>query len=106
MGWTISRTFENDQGGHFFNSKYGIRVQGSSDTFIAWNPSHFHGTSLQKYPPSSDMVPESYQDGLNFVTPNRIVGLWERYAHKQVTLEELRERNVNDEEEDEEEDEE
>ena len=48
------------------------------------------------------MVPESYQDGLVFVTPNRIQGLWKEYAHQQVTLEELRERNLNDEEEDEE----
>ena len=52
------------------------------------------------------MVPESYQDGLNFVTPNRIAGLWKKYAKKEVTLEELMELNVNNEEEDEEEDEE
>jgi hypothetical protein len=94
IGWTISRTLADDQGGHFFNSTYGIRVKGGSDSLIAWDPSHFHGTSLQDYPPSSDMVSEFFQDGLIFVTPNRIPGLWKKYAQQQVTLDEVRERNV------------
>jgi hypothetical protein len=91
---SVSRTLTNDQGGHFYNSDYGIRVMGCSDSLIVFNPSHFHGTSLQDYSPYSGMVSECYQDGLIFVTPNRIPGLWEKYAQQQVTLEEVRERNV------------
>lgn len=104
IGMTISRTLTNDQGGHFYNSDYGIRVMGCSDTLFVFNPSHFHGTSLQDYSPSSGMVSESFQDTMLFVTPNRIRGLWEKYARQQVTLEEFREMNIlhgDDEEEDE-----
>ena len=90
---TITRTLTNEQGGHFYNSDFGIRVMGCSDSLIVFNPSHFHGTSLQDYSPSSNMVSECFQDGLVFVTPNRIRGLWEKYAQQQVTLEEVRERN-------------
>jgi hypothetical protein len=104
IGWTISQTLEDDNGGHFFNSKYGIRVQGSSDSLVVWNPSHFHGTSLQEYPPSSDRILELYQDGLNFVIPNHITGLWKKYAQQRVTLKEVRKRNVNDEKDEEDED--
>jgi hypothetical protein len=50
------------------------------------------------------MVSESYQDGLNFVTPNRISGLWQKYAQHQVTLKEVREKNLNHEEDEEDED--
>ena len=58
---------------------------------MAWDPSHFHGTSLQEYSPSSNMVSEYYQLGMVCITPNRIPGLWKRYALDQVTLEEVRE---------------
>jgi hypothetical protein len=97
IAWTISRTLADHQGGHFYNSKYGVRVMGGSDTLLAWDPSHFHGTSLQEYSPSSNMVSESYQLGLACVTPNRIPGLWEKYAKEQMTLEELREGVLGDE---------
>lgn len=89
--WTISRTLGNDQGGHFYNSTYGIRVMGHSDSLVAWDPSHFHGTSLQDYSPSSNMVSEFYQVGLACVTPNRIPGLWKKYAMEQATLEQVKE---------------
>lgn len=94
IGWTISRTFEENQGGHFFNSKYGIRVKGSTDTLVAWDPSHFHGTSLQDYSPDSEIIPEYHQVGLLCITPNRIPGLWKKYAEQQVTLEEVREEVI------------
>jgi hypothetical protein len=97
IAWTISRTLANHQGGHFYNSKYGVRVMGGSDTLLAWDPSHFHGTSLQEYSPSSNMVSEFYQLGLACITPNRIPRLWEKYAKKQATLEELREGVLGDE---------
>jgi hypothetical protein len=37
------------------------------------------------------MVSEIYQLGMVCITPNRIPGLWKRYALDQVTLEEVRE---------------
>jgi hypothetical protein len=96
FAWTISRTLADDRGGHFYNSEYGIRVKGGSDSLVVWNPSHFHGTSLQDFPPSSDTISEFHQIGLACVTPNRIPGLWKKYAQKQVTLEEVREGVLSD----------
>ena len=61
----------------------------STDTLIIWDPSHFHGTSLQDYPPSSDMLSNFYQLGFLCITPNRIPGLWKKYTQKQVTLKEV-----------------
>lgn len=73
---------------------------GGSDTLVAWDPSHFHGTSLQDYSPSTDMVSEFYQVGLACVTPNRIPGLWKKYALQQATLEEVRDGVLSDSEND------
>jgi len=91
IAWTISRTFADNQGGHFYNSNYGVRVMGGRDTLFAWDPSHFHGTSLQEYAPSSNMLSEFHQMGLVCITPNRIPGLWKRYAKKEVTLAQVKE---------------
>ena len=96
IAWTISRTLAGHQGGHFFNSKYGIRVKGGSDSLVAWDPSHFHGTSLQDYPPSSDMISEFYQIGLACVNPNSIPGLWESYVQDQASLDQVREGVLSD----------
>jgi hypothetical protein len=96
MAWTISRTLADIQGGHFYNSTYGIRVMGGSDTLVAWDPSHFHGTSLQEYSPSSNMISDFYQVGLACVTPNRIPGLWKMYVEQEVTLEQLKEGVLSD----------
>ena len=67
---------------------------GSTDTLFAWDPSHYHGTSLQYYSPSSEMFSENSQLGLVCITPNRIPGLWNKYAVKQVTSEEVRDRVI------------
>jgi hypothetical protein len=64
---------------------------GGNDTLVAWDPSHFHGTSLQDYSPSSNMVSDFYQVGLACVTPNRMPGLWEKFVLEQATLEEVQE---------------
>lgn len=69
---------------------------GGSDSLVAWDPSHYHGTSLQDYPPTTDMVSEFYQVGLACVTPNRIPGLWEKYAIQQATLKEVRDGVLSD----------
>jgi hypothetical protein len=69
---------------------------GGSDTLVAWDPSHFHGTSLQEYSPSSDMISEFYQVGLACVTPNRIPGLWKKYVEQEATLEQLKEGVLSD----------
>ena len=92
----VSRTLAAHQGGHFYNSDYGIRVMGATDTLFAWDPSHFHGTSLQDYHPSTDMVSEFYQLGLVCITPNRIPGLWKKYAMQEATLEEVRDGVLSD----------
>ena len=56
-------------------------------TIVVWNPSHFHGTSLQDYPPTSQTISEFNQIDLAIVTPSRFLQLWEK---KQVSLQQLR----------------
>jgi hypothetical protein len=102
ISWTVERTLANDQGGHFYNCDYGIRIQGGDDTVVAWDPSHFHGTSLQDYPPTSQTISDFNQIGLAIVTPNRFPQLWKKYIEKQVSLQQLRE-GVESEDEDEDE---
>jgi hypothetical protein len=46
------------------------------------------------------MVSEFYQVGLACVTPNRIPGLWKKYALQQATLEEVRDGVLSDSEND------
>ena len=96
IAWMISRTLADNQGGHFYNSKYGIRVMGGSDTLVAWDPSHFHGTSLQDCSPSSNVVSQFNQVGMACVTPNRIPGLWMKYAMQQATLEQVKDGVLSD----------
>lgn len=98
ISWTVERTLANYQGGHFYNCDYGIRIQGGGDTFVAWDPSHFHGTSLQDYPPTSETISDFNQIGLAIVTPNRIPHLWEKYTRKQVSLQQVREAIESDDE--------
>ncbi|KAF8222669.1 hypothetical protein L208DRAFT_1522299 [Tricholoma matsutake] len=97
--WTISRTLREDQGGHFYNCKYSIRAKGGNDTIVAWDPSHFHGTSLQDYPPKTDAISQYNQVGLAIITPNQIPGLWKKYAKEQAALDEMLESIVSDDEE-------
>ena len=59
IAWTISRSLADDGGGSFYNSKYRICVKGGSDSLVVWDPSHFHGTSLQDYPPSLNSASRS-----------------------------------------------
>ena len=66
---------------------------------------HFHGTSLQDYPPETDAISQYNQVGLAIVTPNRIPGLWKKYAMEQAALHEMLESIVSDDEEPEEGDE-
>ena len=94
--WTISQTLAGNQGGHFYNSDYGIRVMGGSDTLVSWAASHFHVTSLQDYSPPSNTVSQFYQVGLACVTLNCIPGLWKKYAMQQATLEQVREGVLSD----------
>jgi hypothetical protein len=86
-----------------YNCDYGIRIQGGGDTIVAWDPSHFYGTSLQNYPPTSETISEFNQIGLAIVTPNHIPQLWKKYVAKQISLKELREAMESDDEDDEDE---
>jgi hypothetical protein len=85
ISWTIFRSHGADSGGHFFNAKYGIRVQGAPDTAIIWRPADCHGTSLQLYDPLTEVVPEFRQSGLALVTSNRITSVWKKYVANQIS---------------------
>jgi len=83
IAWTTERTREDDIGGAFFNAQYGIRVSGAKNTLIAWQPDHFHGTSLQYFSPEDDN-PDCVQRGLAIVTPKRLPKVWSQYKEKKI----------------------
>jgi hypothetical protein len=91
IAWTISRSLSDGDGGHFYNSDYGVRVKGGPDTVVAWQPSHWHGTSLQNYHPETQVVSEFNQAGLSIFTPKRLSNLWNRYNENLISAEELEE---------------
>ena len=72
-----------EAGGHFFISKYGIRICGAPNTLVVWIPSKPHGTSLQDFSPQ-DAEPDFSQRGIAFVTPSWLKSVWEQYELKLV----------------------
>jgi|SRR6266404_4856678 hypothetical protein len=89
ISWTILRSLSENDGGHFYNCDYGVRIKGGADTVVAWDPSQWHGTSLQNYPPTTQTIPEFNQTGLALVTPLRISHVWKQYEES-LTLDEAR----------------
>lgn len=85
----MARTLADDQGGHFYNCEYGVRVKGGDDTLVVWNPSHWHGTSLQDYPPTTENISQFNQIGLAIITPNRVPRLWKKVMDGKMTFKEL-----------------
>jgi hypothetical protein len=81
--WTTDRTLGEDEGGNFFISDYGIRIQGAKNTMVAWQTKMFHGTSLAKL----DSIGSDRgrgQVGLSIVSPSRLVGIWEKYMDEKI----------------------
>lgn len=86
ISWTTDRTCDDDFGGAFYLAQHGIRVSGAKNTLIAWQPYHFHGTSLQQFSPY-DENPGCMQHGLAIVTPMRLENVWQDYIDNKVTRE-------------------
>jgi hypothetical protein len=55
----------------------------------AWDPSDWHGTSLQNYDPNATTVSDFCQAGLSINTPSRLKKLFKEHAGKPPTLEQL-----------------
>jgi len=89
ISWTISRSLADDEGGHFYNADYGVRIRGGPDTVVAWDPEHWHGTSLQNYSPTAEVVSTLNQTGLSIFTPERLPGLWDKYDKHQLAVEQV-----------------
>ncbi|KJA24740.1 hypothetical protein HYPSUDRAFT_102519, partial [Hypholoma sublateritium FD-334 SS-4] len=49
--WTVSKTPNIAEGGHFYFACYGVRVQLAPNTLIVWRPSEPHVTSLPNIEP-------------------------------------------------------
>ena len=90
VSWMISWSLPDDNGGHFYNCDYGVRVKGGPDTVVAWYPSHWHGTSLQNYHPDAQVVSDLNQAGLSIFTPNQLSNLWKKYSWKELSFEQLK----------------
>lgn len=88
--WTTHRSFQPDDGGHFFIADYGIRIHGASNTLVVWQPKHWHGTTLSaKDPQSTDL--DFRQSGLSIVTPSRLPNIWRKYMANEMTAMEAEE---------------
>jgi hypothetical protein len=57
---------------------------------VAWQPSHWHGTSLQNYDPDTQVVSDFNQAGLSIFTPNRLSNIWNKFSKKEITREEMK----------------
>jgi hypothetical protein len=84
VSWTTLRSGTNASGNNFFLSNYGIRVSVSTDTSIAWRPSQCHTSSLGSWDPVLAWArgddPTFNQQGMAFVTSNRIAPVWTMFA--------------------------
>ncbi|KAH6890911.1 hypothetical protein BKA70DRAFT_1120080, partial [Coprinopsis sp. MPI-PUGE-AT-0042] len=86
--WTTLRSGTDPQGGHFYIPSYGVCIRMAEDTSIAWKPSDFHTTSLGSYDP--EIAFERHEDdetmnqqGMAFVTSNKLPTVYAAYAAKQ-----------------------
>ncbi|KAK7018687.1 hypothetical protein VNI00_018314 [Paramarasmius palmivorus] len=78
ISWTTGRDGGAEEGGHFYNGRLRIRVQGAANTLVIWKPEDVHGTSLQSVHPE-DSNPKVVQTGLAIVTSSRISSIFSRY---------------------------
>ncbi|EEB96583.1 hypothetical protein MPER_04261 [Moniliophthora perniciosa FA553] len=78
ISWTTGRQGTPSDGGHFYNSTLGIRVQGAANTVVIWKPKDIHGTSLPLVDPA-DRNPPVLQTGLAIVTSNRLPAIFKKY---------------------------
>lgn len=75
--WKTHRSFQPNDGGHFFIVDYEIRIQGASNTLVVWQPKNWHGTTLSAKGPNSQSL-DYRQSGLSIVTPSRLPGIWKK----------------------------
>jgi hypothetical protein len=81
---TVSRSHNKAAGGHFYMSKYGIRIAAAPNTLVVWTPSDPHGTSLQNFAPGDQGV-HFFQRGLAFVTSACLPSIWATYQRAQLS---------------------
>jgi len=72
-------------------------VQNAPNTLIAWKPSKFHGTSLQKVEPALKAT-DFRQMGLAILTSNRLPAAWRKYLNDEMTEAEVVQHLAKDEE--------
>ena len=78
ISWTTRkhRGEESDNGGDFYISDYGIKVEAAQNTVIVWRPQEWHGTTLPQQDPSISQRPEFSQAGISLVTSAGVVQEW------------------------------
>ncbi|RPA80099.1 hypothetical protein BJ508DRAFT_327764 [Ascobolus immersus RN42] len=70
--FTTFRGQDSSKGGHFYNCRYGIRVQGGANRWVTWKPTDAHGTSLQDVDYSDPNPTDFKQVGLGTSLSNRL----------------------------------
>ncbi|KAH6880261.1 hypothetical protein BKA70DRAFT_1126592, partial [Coprinopsis sp. MPI-PUGE-AT-0042] len=94
--WTTLREGTNPSGNNFFLSNYGICIKQATDTSIVWKPSQYHTSSIGSWDPKNSWArgddPVMNQQGIAFITSNRVPGVWLRWADENVPAQERFER--------------
>ncbi|KAJ3875338.1 hypothetical protein F5051DRAFT_333991 [Lentinula edodes] len=83
VAWTTHRD-ESAKGGHFYISKYGIRIRSATNTALFWKPEHFHGTSLQDIDPAEKGGPH-VQSGMSIVTSGRLPTVFKQFLEGAIS---------------------
>lgn len=79
LSWTLHRSHGSEAGGNFYIASYGLKIEGTADTKLAWRPIDWHGTSLGDHEPD-DPSPAFQQLGISFVTSSRVATIFARYS--------------------------
>ena len=90
--WITSRVGSVADGGHFFVPQHGLKIEAAPNTFIAWRPGQYYGTSLPdtEAPSLGSVGPSSrktnfIQHSVSFITSSRLPAIWKRYQDNLLT---------------------
>lgn len=85
--WTTLRTGSDPRGNHFYIADYGVCIRIAEDTSVAWKPTHYHTSSMGSWNLKGAFgrhIEDATmrQQGICFVTSNRIATIYKQYKDR------------------------